>query len=1270
MPWLLTTDIITGSSSMGLMLMSWNVRGLNNVVKRKKVLTFIKSKRCDIVFMQETHLLLQESKKLCKDWVGFVGAACGSSNSRGVATLISKHLQFKCLKESKDDEGRILLILSEIQGNTVILANVYAPNVDDPSFFGILERMLGEMGDYPVLLGSDMNEVMDSVLDRSSTLVRSSRAQVALKDMTKEMGLIDVWRMQNPTARDYSYFSPRYGSLSRIDYLLVSQSLMSSVLSTEIGNRIISDHSPIYLKITSISKPERSTRWRFNSSLLMDETFKESLRAQISLYIETNLPTAPSAGIAWEALKAFLRGHIIQHASFKKKENVAKLRELENKIGIAEENFKVNTSPENLNILTKLKYDFNVIITQKAEFALFRARQKYFEEGDKAGRLLARYIKQREAMSAIPAIRDSEGRLISDPKRINSAFRGFYNHLYTSESIAEQEEITSFLADLDLPKLSMNQIKRLDLPITVGEIMEVIKLLPTSKAPGLDGFTAEFYKAYSEELAPLLLNMYNEALKEGTLPPSLTEAVITLIPKDGRDPLDCKNYRPISLTSCDSKILSKILANRLDSVITSLIHEDQVGFIHSRSSSDNIRRLVDIMWASQDDDPDSAPLAAISLDAEKAFDRLEWRYLFSTLECFGFSKKFIDWIRLIYTRPIASVLTNGIISSPFQLGRGTRQGDPASPLLFAIALEPLAAAIRKDQAFPGITIDNKCHKLMLYADDILLFVSDPEHSLPSLFDTIDRFSSISGYKVNWSKSEALPLTSHCPRSLFQTGSFEWPAKGIKYLGIIFPSKLDELVKINFEPLLDKIRTDVERWSSLFLSMWGKANIIKMNCAPRLNYLLQALPVKIPLHYFKQFDQICNKFLWNNKRPRMSLKKLQRPVDRGGLGIPSLLLYHYAFTMRHMVQWTLPPERAPPWFSLESALCAPLTPIECLTTKLDSISLSHPIMSHIHWVWRKIARMFEFNPLLHWSAGIWDNPKLCIGRKPFLWDPWYQRGIKILGHLYHDNNLKSFEELKTEFGLPHTCFWQYLQLRHLLTKTFGSPTSPPPKIDTVETFFKIFGMGHEASAYYTMLLDASDQGTFASKLPWEKDLGLTFSDGAWAKILRNGKKMSRELRTRLIQFKIVNRVYWTPSRLFRVGLTEGPECWKCQDSDGTLIHMLWACPKIQDYWTAIHERLERVAGLRIPFSPSLFILGDPATLKNVAPPLAEWIQTAIMSGRRLLAKEWKAPSAPAPALWEASMGQLAAYERLSYRLLDRMDDYDAKWGYYHMHESGL
>uniref|UniRef100_A0A8P4KAF7 Endonuclease/exonuclease/phosphatase domain-containing protein n=1 Tax=Dicentrarchus labrax TaxID=13489 RepID=A0A8P4KAF7_DICLA len=113
--------------ALGL-LMSWNVRGLHNMVKKKKVLHFIRSKKCDVVFMRETHLLPQESQ---------------NSKSRGVATLIN----------NADEAGRMLLMLCEIQGNSIILANVYAPNRDDPAFFGLLEKKLNDLGDYPIIMG-------------------------------------------------------------------------------------------------------------------------------------------------------------------------------------------------------------------------------------------------------------------------------------------------------------------------------------------------------------------------------------------------------------------------------------------------------------------------------------------------------------------------------------------------------------------------------------------------------------------------------------------------------------------------------------------------------------------------------------------------------------------------------------------------------------------------------------------------------------------------------------------------------------------------------------------------------------------------------------------------------------------------------------------------------------------------------------------------------------------------------------------------------------
>lgn len=99
-----------------------------------------------------------------------------------------------------------------------------------------------------------------------------------------------------------------------------------------------------------------------------------------------------------------------------------------------------------------------------------------------------------------------------------------------------------------------------------------------------------------------------------------------------------------------------------------------------------------------------------------------------------------------------------------------------------------------------VKMNESTHKIMLYADDILWFASDPTRSVPALLDTTESFSKISEYKVNWSKSEALPLTSHCPKTFFQAGLFQWPTEGIKCLGILFPQQIGKIIEKNLNPL--------------------------------------------------------------------------------------------------------------------------------------------------------------------------------------------------------------------------------------------------------------------------------------------------------------------------------------------------------------------------------------------------------------------------------------------------------------------------------------
>lgn len=148
----------------------------------------------------------------------------------------------------------------------------------------------------------------------------------------------------------------------------------------------------------------------------------------------------------------------------------------------------------------------------------------------------------------------------------------------------------------------------------------------------------------------------------------------------------------------------------------------------------------------------------ISLDAEKAFDRVEWDYLFYALKKFGFKNSFISWIKLLYSAPHASVRTNNIQSEYFRLYRSTRQGCPLSPLLFAIAIEPLSIALRSNPLITGISRYDTQLKVFLYADDLLLYVFNLPVSVPAALATLHSFGKISGYKLNLNKSEIFPIS--------------------------------------------------------------------------------------------------------------------------------------------------------------------------------------------------------------------------------------------------------------------------------------------------------------------------------------------------------------------------------------------------------------------------------------------------------------------------------------------------------------------------------
>ena len=361
-----------------------------------------------------------------------------------------------------------------------------------------------------------------------------------------------------------------------------------------------------------------------------------------------------------------------------------------------------------------------VDVTRKQQLYL---SARILEHSGKNGKMLA-YLSRTEYVDrTIPRIQLPDGSVASDPIAINQAFKSFYESLYAAPPPPDEEETLGFLESLRFPVLEESHVLILDKPLTVEEVTEAIYSLPPNRAPGLDGLPAELYKNYAEELAQKLHSLFGQALQEGELPSSMCEALIVVLPKPDKDKLLCGSYRPISLLNSDVKVLAKVLALRLQKVILHLIHRDQAGFMPGRSTYDNIRRLYLHIHRAEARKKGGLVL---SLDVLKAFDTVNWSFLWEAMHRMGFSARFIRWVRLLYTNPRARVSTNKDVSDVFTFQRGTRQGCPLSPLLFALAIEPLALAVRQTAEVAGICCGSLSEKISLYAADALIYLDGSE----------------------------------------------------------------------------------------------------------------------------------------------------------------------------------------------------------------------------------------------------------------------------------------------------------------------------------------------------------------------------------------------------------------------------------------------------------------------------------------------------------------------------------------------------------------
>ena len=221
-------------------------------------------------------------------------------------------------------------------------------------------------------------------------------------------------------------------------------------------------------------------------------------------------------------------------------------------------NARINKRKE----ILKIRAEINAKVTKESIAKIKKAKSWFFEKINKIDKLLAKLIKKQREKNQINKIRNENGEITTDNNKIQRIIRDYYQQLYANK-MDNLEKMEKFLEKYNSPKLNQKETEDLNRAITSKEIETVIRNLPANKSPGPDGFTAEFYKKFREELTPILLKFFQKIAEEGKLPSSFYEVTITLISKPDKDATKKENYRPVPLMNIDAKILNKILANRI-----------------------------------------------------------------------------------------------------------------------------------------------------------------------------------------------------------------------------------------------------------------------------------------------------------------------------------------------------------------------------------------------------------------------------------------------------------------------------------------------------------------------------------------------------------------------------------------------------------------------------------------------------------------------------------------------------------------------------------
>lgn len=1174
-------NILSMAMSTMTTFSSWNVNGLRSIDKIENVLSYAKTSNFSFLALQETFWDDEITRLVRSKWDGDIHVNnCEDKNRRGVALLVNPKLQNMTTTMYNDDKGRLLKIRLDNQIGKIDIFVIYAPNteIERIEILKTIERNLDI--NIPFIIMGDFN-IIQYPDDRSHTLkYRNDKSRDYLFEMYAKYNCIDVWRYRNMDKKVFSRTQCVENSLkqSRIDFIIASRNLLRDIQNIYYKYTTMSDHNMICMKI-DMTKQERGPGiWIHNNSLLDEKEYIENINMLIETEKQCRL-YGSNLLTWWDNLKFKIKQYSIRYSRKRARQHNQYYWELHRRI--ENESRRAANNPDyDVLHLTDLKKELESLEMKTCRGAVLRSKAQWAIEGERNTRYFLQLEKQRQQGNNIKEIVNSEGDIIRDTDGILEEEYKYYEKLYTKTEI-DNERQKKYLS---IMKEKVDEESRVfcDEQLDIEEIRDAVIDMNRNKSPGTDGLTTEFYQTFWGKLEPVLFKVYLQIFEQGIMSRSMRKGMITLIYKQKGERNSLQNYRPISLLNVDYKILTRVFANRLKKVIGSIINKNQTCCIPNRAISDTIASVRDLIDYC---DIENVQGYIIKIDQQKAFDKVDHKYLFNVIEKFGFGMNFQKWIQIFYKDILSAVKCNGHLTPFFKVERSVRQGCPISAMLYVLSAEPLAMYLNNNEDIHGIPVPNSDLTSLVYqhADDTTVTVTDKK-SVGKVFDVFKEYEEISGSKVNVQKSEIYVL-GNAPKAYLP--NIKILEDAIQILGVYLGDKKHVDI-LNWKDKIVKMNRIVNMWKQRNLSLLGRATVITNLLTSRVWYTLMVQT--IPDWAIDAIKKLSIDFLWKGHKHLVKYDTIIAKKDKGGLNIPDISMKRSAFRLKtiaryidnnnesiwsHFMSYNLSRYKSLKltgeilYLNLEKTEIKKLTDYYqevlqaydqiCSHVLIEPISKSdiqnQPLFNNHNYdvkIAKEFKHIFEMSTIITIADIIYD---VIPGFFPT------EAIVDMIHERYPDISVTKIEECFDILIESIPEIWKHVINRSEYMENTNSCIS-------IEVGIDIIPMNKCGSKqFYSVLLEKKSKTPISSNF-WETKLDKHNHECVWKNVFNNNKPT----KWAEVDFKIAHNALFTQEKLYKIKMTDTNICTMCNKTTEDMMHMMLYCPFNFDLITYIRDLL--------------------------------------------------------------------------------------------------